>query len=484
MASNLVLYDAKFHGLADNGCAAMPGVDALRGELAESWEWNADRTELTFNLRRGVMSPAGNEMTAEDVKWSLDRGVAMGRVVRFLNFNAAHFEKGDPDTDPVAFEIVDDYTVKVKIADPTAIDAAIFTYHQHMIFDSTVMKEHVTADDPWAAAYLETNYPNFGPWMIESFDPGNEIVFVRNPNYWNPEGLGNIGRFIIRAIPEASTRFQLLQSGDIDYTNRLQFDQFQALQSNPDATVKACQSPNRDSLMLSLNDERFADVRVRQAVSMAIDRNALVTGAYLNFAAIPATTGLSQVYDVGTPALTYEFNQDRARTLLAEAGYPDGFDFVITYSTTRPGAHAEQLAILIQNMLRQVGLNATFDVVASGSDFRQQFTEGRYQAMVYLEPPAIADPYYSANLYNQSQSNNNSQDYESETYDGLVKGIEQTPPGPEREALLEELSDLIITDVPQVYLVEDNYLHVFRSNITNYVAPAHGEVMVMNLVKG
>lgn len=487
LASNLVLYDAQVAGLADDGCTALAGVDAIRGELAESWEWNDDRTELTFFLRQGVLSPDGNEMTSEDVKWSLDRGLAEGRVVRFLAYRASHFV-GPDEGDPVIpgdspYEIVDDYTIKVNIADPTAIDAALFTYHQFQIWDTTALEPHITAEDPWAKEFIELNFPNFGPWMIESFDPGNEVVYVRNPNYWNNDGIGNVDRFILRAIPEASTRFQLLQSGDVDYVNRLQFDQYLALQDDPNVTVKSCQSPNREPLVLNLNDERFADVRVRQAVSKAIDRETLVAGAYLNFAAIPSTTGLSAVYDIGSPELVYEYDPDEARQLLADAGYPNGFDVTLTYSTTRPGAHVEQASILVQNMLRDVGINTTFDVVASGSDFRQQFTEGRYAAMMYLEPPAIADPYYSGNLYNQSQSNNNSHDYESSQYDTLIKQIEQTPPGPDREALLEELSDLIVTDIPMVYMVEPTYLHAFRSNITNYIAPAHGEVMVFNLIK-
>ncbi|MDH3308705.1 MAG: hypothetical protein OEO77_14475, partial [Acidimicrobiia bacterium] len=196
------------------------------------------------------------------------------------------------------------------------------------------------------------------------------------------------------------------------------------------------------------------------------------------------TTGMSQVYlDDPSGLSTFEYDPEQAGQLLEDAGVSD-LSFTITASPTRPGAHAESLAVQIQAFLSDVGVNASVDVVPGSTEFSDQFFAGEYEAMTYLEPPALADPYYSANLYNTTVSFQNTHQYNNPQYDDLTVQIETTEPGPDRQQLIRELSDLIIEDTPMVYLVERSYTHAFGSGVSGYLNTPHGALLTFQMTKG
>src|SRR5690606_20690968 len=181
-------------------------------------------------------------------------------------------------------------------------------------------------------------------------------------------------------------------------------------------------SPNRDTLMMQLADERFADPRVRRAVSYAIDREALVNAVYRGFAT-PSVTALPVGYGAPGSDETFRYDPDLARQLLAEAGYPNGFEASMMIHSSRPGPHAEPVAVTLQAQLQQVGLNWTIDVASSAADFATRYQERRYQAVVNLDPPGIADPLYTHVNYNASGAAQNTHGYANEEYDALVEEL-------------------------------------------------------------
>jgi peptide/nickel transport system substrate-binding protein len=475
--STLVEYDAD--ELAGAGCDELATAANVRPGLAESWEYNDDQTQLIFTLREGVVSPEGNEMTAEDVVWSLDRAKEQSPVVQFLISAVGNF------ADDNTYEALDERTVAVNLDIAGALDASLFTYPMFAVHDSTAALENATDDDPWATEWMIDNVVTFGPWALESFDPGNEVIYTTNPNFWDEARRGNVDRLVIRNVDEASTRLQLVQTGEVDFAERLSFQEYETLQDAPSVEVLNCASPNRDMLMLNLGeDERFADPRVRQAISLAIDRDALVAGVYRGFAT-PTTNGLSEVYwDPAAGASKIEYDPDRARALLEEAGFADGLAFEMKVSPTRPGAHAESLAVQIQSMLDDVGVQASIDVVAGSTEFSDLFFEGRYEAILYLEPPALGDPYYSLNLYNTTVSFQNTHGYDNPRYDELTEQILRTEPGDERDEMMAEVSEIIVDDTPVVYLTERVYTLAFSDAISGYVNQPHGSVMAYEVTKG
>jgi peptide/nickel transport system substrate-binding protein len=451
--------------LEGNGCSELPQLEDVVGELATGWEYGDDMKSITLTFRDDAVSNHGNPLTSEDVKWTFDRGRAISSTVTNLLTTTSLWADGDD-----AVEIVDEHTVKVNLKSASAMDAAVYLLFRWVIQDSKVAQEHATADDPWATEWLGKNSANFGPWQWTEADwnPGQELIMTRNPNYYAPDEYGNIGRVIMRVIPEGSTRAQLVSSGEVDYAGQLAPADYQLVRDSGSAQVLECVAGDRDTLVLQHEDERFADVRVRQAMSLAIDREELVQAAYQGYGAQPATDGLSQVYQFERPsdeAQRIRYDVEEAKSLLAEAGYPDGFEFDLAYSPGRPGPQAEQLAVTVAAMLEEIGITANIQVVASPPEFQSMFLEGRYEAVIYQEPPAIPDPAYATGLYSICGGYQNSYGYCDKEYDRLQKLLATTQAGPEREQYAAEISARIVETVPKIYLLDTHLQRAFSSAV-------------------
>jgi len=472
LESKLILYDPT--KLAGQGCEQLASLTDLKGDLATEWSYSGDRKTITFKLR-DAKSEYGNTLTAEDVKWSIERTMALSPIAKFNYFSIADYKKEG------AVTVVDDHTVQINVNSPTALDVVENLVFFAIIYDSTEAKKHATEADPWAVDWLKTHTANFGPWKIADFQPGQQVTYEPNPNYYGERG--NITKFILRAVPDASTRRQLLEAGSVDWAARLSLNDYKSLQNAAGVTVRMCQSPNRDNLVLNLKNDILKNDQVRAAISMAIDRQAIVDGAYLGFGK-PAVTGLSSYYSYPTPDATYTYDVEKAKATLAAAGYPNGFELKLLYSPSRPGPMAQQSAILMQSMLGKIGIKVTLEQVASGTEFSDRFLKGHYDAIVWQEPPLIADPYFSAAIYNMSGSFQNSFGFNSPEYDQLVRDVATTAPGPDRDAKMSELAGLGVTAYPVIYLVDDVFLQAHRANIAGYVARPDGEVYASELVKG
>lgn len=474
LESKLILYDPS--KLKGKGCYQLASVSDIKGDLATSWSYSKDRKTITLKLR-SARSQYGNLLTADDVKWSINRSMAISPIAAFNYFTITHYRKTDPVT------VVNPHTVQLHVDSPTALDLIENTVFFAIIYDSTEALKHATPSDPWATAWLQTHTDTFGPWEASDFQPGQQVTYVPNPYYYGKSTRGNITKFIIRQVPDAATRVQLLQAGEVDWAARLSFNDYLTLNRTHGVTVKKCLSPNRDDLVLNLHNPILAKTQVRQAISMALDRRAITKGAYLGFG-MPARSGLSQWYSYPKPTSTYSYDPQQAKQLLAQAGYPNGFDLNMLYSPTRPGPVAEQSAILIQNMLGAIGIRVHLTEDASGTSFSSKFLAGSFDAIVWQEPPLIADPYFSASIYNISNSFQNHFGFNDPSYDKFVLSVGTTPPGKKRASLMAQLAGLGVTDYPVIYLTDDFFMQGFRSNISGYVATPDGEVYPDALVKG
>lgn len=475
LESKLVLYDPS--KLKGKGCYQLASVSDIKGDLATSWSYSKDRKTITLHLRTDARSQYGNPLTAADVKWSILRSMAMSPIASFNYFTITHYDKANPVT------IVNPHTVQLHVDSPTALDLIENTVFFAIILDSKEALQHATTADPWAQSWLQTHTDTFGPWEVSDFQPGQQVTYVPNPYYYGKKSRGNITKFIIRQVPDAATRVQLLQAGQVDWAARLGFNDYLTLNRTPGVAVKKCLSPNRDDVVLNIHNATLAKPQVREAISMALDRRAIAKGAYLGFG-MPARSGLSQWYKFPKPTALYSYNPQKAKQLLAQAGYPNGFDLNMLYSPTRPGPVAEQSAILIQNMLSAVGIRVHLTEDASGTDFSSKFLAGNFDAIIWQEPPLIADPYFSASIYNISNSFQNHFGFDDPSYDKFVLSVGTTPPGARRQKLMSQLAGIGVTDYPVIYLTDDFFMQAFRSNIKGYLATPDGEVYPDTLVKG
>lgn len=297
--------------------------------LAESWDVSEDGLVYTFHLRPNVTFHSGNPLTAEDVKFSLWR--------------LAHKE-GPPGwlaADWIEdIEVVDDLTVKITLLFPDASFPMIVASPFHSIMDSKTVIEHSGTDaedaseTDQATPWLDQNSAGTGPFILKSWTINDEIVLEANPNYWG--GAPQIDRLTVKHTLDPTAAFQMVQRGDLDILLRLNPDLVEQAKADPNLKVERL--PNLDTFYwLTTCDpqlsEPLSDKRVRQAMGLAVDRPGIVEGALNGYGLLPPS-----IFPIGLagvdPADALPQDLDRARELLAEAGYEDGFEATLSYPTS------------------------------------------------------------------------------------------------------------------------------------------------------
>jgi len=399
-----------------------------------------------FVLRDDAVSPYGNAITSEDVRWSFDRIIANDGVGRFLLSWGGGIDTEAP------IRVIDDRTFDLVVLDTNnPYSLAVLTYGQMGPLDSVEVLSHATDDDPWGAGWLATNSAGFGSYMLESITPGEELRLVPNPNWWG--SAPDVDLIVVRAIPDAGGRLQLLQAGEVDFADKLTLAQFASI--GGDLQAIAAKGNTTVPLVLNSGFEPFADVRVRQAISSAIDRDALVQGPMQGSAKAALYQVLSEVPQPAPPGDPAVHDPDRARALLAEAGYGDGLAFTMTINPVRPGPFSEDIAVLMKAQLAEVGIDMSIEVMASSADFQTKLQEGALQAWLSSQTPGISDPQFAWLLVHHSaKAFENAHGYNNPRIDELIDLMAFTQYGPERDAMVLEAHQILIDEVPWVPLIE------------------------------
>lgn len=323
----------------------------IRGELAESYEVSPDGLNITFKLRDARWHD-GTSVTADDVKWSLDRAVTAKSLAK------AQLGSGSL-TRPEQFVVVDARTITVTLPKPDRLALANLATPLAPIFNSRLAKEHATPEDPWAQEWLKTNTAGGGAYKVETFKPGEQVVLRRNDD-WKSGRDGQLPffkRVIEQTIPEPATRGNLIEKGDADIAIDLQANDVLALQSRGKLRVDSTPQSNGFT-MIAFNTQMapFDNVKVREAIAAALPYDdmfdvAIFKRGHALFGATwaePPTGDFPQAMPVKTDLA-------RARRLLAEAGVPAGFKttFAINVGSA---ATTEPMAALVKESLAKIGI--------------------------------------------------------------------------------------------------------------------------------
>jgi len=331
-------------------------VSELIPDLAESWEISEGGKVFTFKLREGVKFHSGNPMTAADVKWSWERAIGLKGNPSFL------FEE------VVSIEAPDDYTLVVTKEKPDPAFLAKSTFGVFSVLDSKTVMEQGGTSGPdadqtdQAEDWLNQHSAGTGPFVLKSWVVETEVVLEKFEDYWR--GPAFFDRVIYRHIPDAATQKLTLEAGDIDVATEIKGDQLVALEANPE--VKVIEGGGTDMFFLlcnanpDLTDGIMSDDKVRLAIRYAIDYEGiryLVGGSVIT----PATIVPYGFLGAWGDDRAFERDLDKAKELLAEAGYPDGFDIDMEYPTkfARSGVDFDIIAEKVQADLAEVGINVT-----------------------------------------------------------------------------------------------------------------------------
>ncbi|GGB33108.1 ABC transporter substrate-binding protein [Tistrella bauzanensis] len=331
--------------------------DKMKGELAESFTISDDGLTVTFNLRKDATFHDGSPITAEDVKWSLDRAVS-------LKGPGAQMGTGSLKS-PDQFKIVDDHTIQVTLDKPDRLAVPNLAVVFPVILNSDLAKEHATAEDPWATEWLKENQASGGAYKVSSFKAGQQVVLDRFDD-WKSGPLPYFKRIIVQTVPEASTRASLIERGDADLSIDLQSSDVLALKGRD--AVKVVSIPQINAFQMIAFNTRMApfdDPRVRQAVAYALPFDDMFTAAlYRRGAPLWGAKWENGLPDTGKfpQRLPFSTNLDKAKALLAEAGHPGGFKTSFSFNVGS-AATSEPIAALLKESLAKIGIDVTVEKV-------------------------------------------------------------------------------------------------------------------------
>lgn len=330
------------------------GNSKIVPSLAENWDISDDGLEYTFHLRQGVKFHNGNDFTAEDVAYTFHRMLTVegGVNTEFIDQIKGADELLAGETDTLeGVEVVDDYTIKVTLKEPFAGFLASISSPGVSIYDSEATE---AAGDQFGMDPAVT--VGTGPFEFSSWSFNNQLVLTRNEDYW--KGASGLPGVVIKIIPDTETQSMMFESGELDILD-LDYaadsaDRF--TETYPDQIV---QGPRVGIVYFTMNfnKEPFQDVRVRKAVQMSIDRQAILDALY---------GGRGQVEQGIFPHGLIGFNPDQeeikydpeaAKALLAEAGYADGFDMEIAADSSASDTMTMALEI-VSDQLAEVGIRA------------------------------------------------------------------------------------------------------------------------------
>ncbi len=315
VCSTLVQYDPK------DPSKFLPG-------MAESWSASPDGLTLTFKLRSDLKFPDGTPATAEDAAWSIQRAVLLG-FFSSSNLTQWGFSK-DQITEQV--QAPDPTTLVLKLSKPYPVplllSAAFANNNVSVILSKAAgLKNAKTTEgkSDLGNAFFKTGPVCVGPYHVTRWDANDVVILERNDNYFGPKP--NLKRIIIRHVPESSAQRLLLEKGDIDVARLLNTDDLKALESNKDIHIEQTLMQGMQYLALNTNDPILAKDKVREAIRYLIDYDGL-TNTILPYKGTPRADLVPEgAFGALNRKEGQPFSLDlaKAKQLLTEAGYPDGF---------------------------------------------------------------------------------------------------------------------------------------------------------------
>ena len=457
----------------------VPDFSKPVGRLLESWSYDPEKITWTLKLRKGVKGCTGNEFTADDIMYTYQRALNVGGAVPnswfLLNmagvkgFTADVFS-ADKDVAAKAKVLgdgvrkIDDYTVEVQQNEPNPLFLVnIAVTISQGIFDSKEMKAHATEADPYSYDYANNvNLPSFGPYCIENWVKNSEIRFKANPNYYR--GKAPIDVAIIKKVPQGGNRISILRSGQAQLIQGMTPNQYDSIRAMPG--LKASGYVGNEGLFMVMNFKTppFDNIKLRQAIAYAVPYDRVIKTGYGGQAkqwesVVPSTYPSFVKNDP-----PYAYDPEKAKALLAEAGYPEGKglekfadQFKLTYVSekeTTLGPVVNQ----IRSALTELGIPVTLDPIPQAQyGDRQIVKKDLAFAVNDQEKPIGVDTGYAMQLFFVSKAAggiNNMMNYDNPDLDKMWASARVEPDKAKRDATLAEMQKILMRDVAWLPVVE------------------------------
>lgn len=433
-------------------------------ELAESYR-QIDATTYEFKLRRGVKFHDGQPMTADDIKFTFDRLTKDGAMGGQTSPRKSLL---GPLKDVV---IVDPYTVRFILSEPWPILPAMLP------FQEVVSRKFVEANGSDA---LATKVNGTGPFKLVEWRKGDAVIMERFNDYYGgaaaipPVGKACVDRVIFKVIPENASRVAALLSGDVDIINELPAHTVKQVEGNPNTRVMSVRGTRSFFIAMNTQVKPLADARVRQALAHAIDKK-LIIDRILGGHATAINGILSPdafAFDAKLPE--YRYDPERAKKLLAEAGYKDGLDLTVETEGAQKDT-AEALAAVA----RKGGFRIRV-VVSEGSQLQSKWRkkdEPKAGEMFFTSwGNGSLDPYDIFDPTHMTGGRGNSSFYSNPALDKLLTDAATELDAKKRAGLYQQAQQIIAKDLPYIYLWVPADLYGVSKRLTGWHPSADSRI--------
>jgi len=415
------------------GLAAYEADGKIGMEIADSYEIAPDNVTYTFKIKPNAKFHDGSDITAEDVKFSMERilDAKVGATFR------ADFQKVLDHC-----EVVDNKTVKIILKEPCA-----------PFLDYLTLPESVIVSKAWCETHnndLNSNPMGSGPYKFVSWDKGHEMMVAAFEQFYKPgKPESKSIRFVI--APDDTTRVNALRTGEVDLIDYVPAKEVKALLNDQKFTVDISEAPFM-CLQFNCKEGPLANPLVRRAIAYAVDRQGVIDAAFVGrgtpINGFPTRKGQNN-YD-GKYDNYFSYDVEKAKSLLAEAGYPNGFKVKILSSSTYD-MH-KQTAIVVQDSLKKIGIDAQVEL-PDWSTRIERSNKGDYEIMVSGTAGNIVDMDWCTNYFASGEPRMNSSAwFADEKVDSLLREGRVTLDTQKREAIYDQLRDRLLELSPFVFI--------------------------------
>lgn len=443
-------------------------LSSYEPDLATSWSSNANKSVWTFHLRHGVRFHTGRCcMTSDDVRYSLARSVAANLAGSYMlgRFLTNPFKQ---------IKALDQYTVQFDLvrSQPIFLGAIAQDYNA-LILDARAVRAHATKKDPYAHNWVSLNDAGTGPYTIQRWDHGQDVILARFPQYWGGWSGRHFSKIILNNVSDATTRREQMERGQADLTFDLTPQDYDALKHNPKVQVIAPYAT--EILYITMTDGGIlASPYARQGLSYAFNYDALINGIYHGYAKRSYGPIPSTILGYDPHVFKYQTDLAKAKALLLKGGVKPGTTLTYAYQPIFPEA---AMGEILQAQLAQIGITLKLQQLDEAA-FNNLFygtepVSKRPNLMPYSWWPDYNDPYNMVNTLIASSegppNGNNGGEYHNKEVDALLNDMEYA----DHEKLISDSAKLQdITgrvDPACIWAAEPAQATVLAANLRNYV---------------
>ena len=436
----------------------------LRPDIAEKWEVSPDGKTYTFFLHRGILFSNGRELTANDVKYSFERvlnpATRSPRTWVFDRIEGAQKFMKNLAQEVSGIKVKDTYTLTIHLKKPFGPFLSLLS----LTTASVVPKEEV---EKWGADF-SFHVVGTGPFMLHEWQHSQQLCLVANPNFFRSPP--HIKGIVYRIIPEDLTTIVEFEIGNLDII-RIPAPEFHRYYNHPTGKYYLKEQTGLNIYYLGLNCQQppLNDIRVRQAICSAIDREKIRTTLFERRGLL-ASGPVPPLLRKSFPPLKdyFPYNPTRARELLKEAGHPKGFPLTITIT-----ALPEVLDIVevIQQYLQEVGIKVSI-VQLEWSSFKEVVARGKAQAFwlswwaYYPDAENFLFPLFHSSNWG---AGGNRSFYKNQNVDFLIEKAQQEPDETTRIHLFHEAEKIIIQEAPIVFFWHQTDYYLAQPRVNNFI---------------